>query len=341
MPMRSTLLLTMTSVMLACASPPQQVRFGEVPSAPPGDAFPNWYHPPIVALEQLQEFDRASWEVRSEEGAGGGTTGAEKVDAYVPEFDQDLKLKVKRMPGRLDGWNNSPRKEMAAYRIQELFLEPVDFVVPTTAPRCPTLAEWERHHGSASPTVEGTRCVLVTVAFWMKDVELPDPLYDEERFASDARYAYHLANFNVLTHLVDHHDNRRGNFLVSANDADRRVFAIDNGTTFGAWFFNWFYPPSFAWRNIRVPALPRPTVQRLRELRREDLDRLTVAVQLEADEAGVLRIAAPGAPIDPAKGVRVRGTTVQFGLTEDEIDVVWERIQGLLAQVDEGRLGVF
>ena len=71
-------------------------------------------------------------------------------------------------------------------------------------------------------------------------------------------------------------------------------------------------------------------------LRRDDLDRLAVVAQLEPDDAGVLRIAALGAPIDPTQGVRVRGTTVQFGLTEDEIDEVWERIQALIAKVDGG-----
>ena len=232
---RSALLVSVATAALSCASaPPPPVRFSEVPAAPSGDAYPNWPHPPVKTLAEMQELDRAALEIRSEEGAGAGTTGASKVEAYVPEFDRDLKLKVKRVPGRLDGWNNSPRKEIAAYRIQELFLEPEDYVVPTTAPRCPTVEEWSEHHGAASPTVEGTNCVLIIGAFWMKNIELPDPLFDAERFASDPRYAYHLANFNVLTYLINHHDNRRGNFLVSENDDDRRVFAIDNGTTFGA-----------------------------------------------------------------------------------------------------------
>jgi hypothetical protein len=189
--------------------------------------------------------------------------------------------------------------------------------------------------------VDGTSCVLVTVAFWLKDVELPDPLYDEDRFLSDPRYAYHLANLNVLTYLIDHRDMRSGNALVSTNDDDRRVFSIDNGISFSPFWFNWFHPPVYAWRSLRVPALPRTTVERLRALRRGDLDRLAVVAQLEPDDAGILRIAAPGAPIDPEEGVRVRGTTVQFGLTDDEIDDLWERIQALIAKVDDGRLTVF
>ena len=90
-----------------------------------------------------------------------------------------------------------------------------------------------------------------------------------------------------------------------------------------------------------MPALPRQTVERLRALSREDLDVLAVVSQLEADEAGMLRVSAPTVPIDPGEGVRVDGTTVQFGLTTDEIDDVWERIEELLEDVDEGDLAIF
>jgi hypothetical protein len=132
-----------------------------------------------------------------------------------------------------------------------------------------------------------------------------------------------------------------GNFLVSKTDEDRRVFAVDNGTTFGQFFFNWFYPPSFAWRKIRVPAIPRNAVNRLRKLTEEDLAKLGVIVQLEADRNGILRIEKPTTPIDEEEGVNVRGTTVQLGLTDDEIEDVWERIEHLLEDIDDGKIGVF
>jgi hypothetical protein len=294
-----------------------------------------------VTLEELQSFDRSPVELRSAKGAGGGVTGAEAVVARVSSFDEDLKFKVKRVPARLDGFNNSPRKELAAYQIQEFFLDPVDYVVPTTGPRCVEVEQWNQGHSKAPATVDGTKCVLAIYSFWLEDVTLPDPLYDEARFLRDPRYAYHLANFNILTYLVDHHDGRTGNFLVSKQDADRRIFAIDNGTSFGAFFFNWFYPPTFFWREIRVPALPREAVARLRALRREDLDRLAVVAQLEVDDAGILRLAAPGPPIDPGRGARREGGTVQFGLTNSEIEKVWKRIQSLIDKVDDGHLAVF
>jgi len=280
-------------------------------------------------------------DVISEEGAGAGVTGARKVTVRIADDEQDLKLKTKDFPSGLDGTNNSPRKEMAAYAIQHFFLDPVDYVVPTVGVRCTPLDEW-RSRNTHSPTrVPGTECALVSYAFWLKNVTLPDPLYDEERFLTDARYAYNLANFNILTYLVSHHDTRFGNVLVSKNDEDRRVFAIDNGTIFGAFFFNWFFPPTFAWRDIRVPAVPRNAVNRLRKLTEEDLETLGVIVQLEADDDGILRIEKPGDPIDEEEGASVRGTTVQLGLTDDEIEDVWERIEELLENIDDGKIGVF
>jgi hypothetical protein len=140
---------------------------------------------------------------------------------------------------------------------------------------------------------------------------------------------------------VSHHDTRYGNVLVSKNDEDRRVFAIDNGTIFGAFFFNYFYPPTFSWRNIKVPAIPRNAVNRLRKLTKEDLESLGVILQLEADQDGILRIVKPGDPIDIEEGVNVRGTTVQLGLTDDEIEDVWERLEDLLEDIDKGKIGVF
>ena len=140
---------------------------------------------------------------------------------------------------------------------------------------------------------------------------------------------------------MNHHDSRLGNVLVSKDDADRRVFAIDNGTTFGPFFFNWFFPPSFAWRDMRVSAIPRNAVNRLRKLTEDDMKSLSVIVQLEADETGVLRIVAPTEPIDEEEGVNVRGTTLQLGLTDDEIEDVWERIEDLLEDIDRGKIGVF
>ncbi len=326
---------------LACASPPQKVRFESVPPAREGTEFRNWPYPPAVDYAAIEEIDGVGADVVSAKGAGGGVTGAMKMRIRFPSFDEGIDLKVKPIPRSLDGPNNSPRKEIASFQIQRLFLDPVDYVVPTTAVLCEPVAEWPADSAAPKPQVPEADCILVMIALWMQELTLPDPLWDRERFLEDGRYAYYLANFNVFTHLVDHKDNRQGNFLVSNADDDRRVFAIDNGTTFGAWLFNYFYPPNAAWRHYRLSALPRTTFERLRALDRSDLDFLAVVAQLELNEKGVLRNVPPGAPIDPDRGATWSDGVLQLGLTASEIDSVWERIEGLVRAVGEGRLELF
>jgi len=118
------------------------------------------------------------------------------------------------------------------------------------------------------------------------------------------------------------------------------AFAIDYGVSFGQpWpYYNWFVPN---WNVLRVPAVRKETVDRLRALERADLDFLHVVAQLEADEQGLLHLVSPGPPIDADRGASRRGTTVQFGLTEGEIDDVWQRIGALIGDVDSGSLPVF
>ncbi len=301
------------------------------------DAYPNWPLPPAELDKRLpaEEF-----EIRSNEGAGGGTTGARKWEIVFPADGKVVKIKWKRIPGDLDGINNAPRKEVAAYAIQPLFLDPEDYVVPTSVARCVPVEVVREYRSTATPTVEGTECVLGLVSVWMKDVTVPDVLYDESRFVTDPHYAYYMANMNLLTYLIGHRDGRSGNFLVAKDDGRRQVFAVDNGISFGQpWpFYNWFVRN---WNNLRVPAVRRDSIERLRKLRREDLDYLGVLVHMEPDGNGILRSAKPQGNLDPDDGATLRGTTVQLGLTEDEIDHVYERIEDLLEEVDEGEIAVF
>jgi hypothetical protein len=189
-----------------------------------------------------------------------------------------------------------------------------------------------------SPTVDGTQCVLGAISIWVFGVTVPEELYDEERFLSDPQYAYFMSNLNLFTYLVDHRDGRDGNFLVSKDDGRRQVFAVDNGIAFGPWIFNYFVPN---WTHLRVAAVRSESIERLRAIRREDLDFLLVVAQLEADEAGILRAVPPGTPFDPNEGASERDGSVQFGLTSGEVDGVYRRIRKLVEAVDAGRIPVF
>jgi len=311
------------------------VSFRETASPSTAEPEPFRRVPPGRAYELLAS---APLELRSYREAGGGTTGAEKYTVYFPSADVEMVTKWKEVPARLDGVNNSPRKELVAYAIQRIFLDPPDYVVPAAAARCEPIETYRQRHKLASPTVEGTKCVLGILSVWVTHVTVPEELYDEERFRSDYQYAYFMSNFNLLTYLIKHRDGRDGNILVSEDETDRRVFSVDNGIAFGARIFNYFVPN---WYKLRVAAVRKDSIDRLRELRREDLDFLMVVAQLEVDDEGMLRSVPPGPPLDPDAGAVARDGTVQFGLTASEIDGIYERIEALIRAVDEGRVPVF
>lgn len=305
-----------------------------------GDPFPNWPLPParIEELVLRDEFVR-----EGESSAGAGTTGAEKVEIRFEHADRTVRFKWKPMEGgwkpfwgRLDGVNNSPRKEIAAWKIQQLFLDAEDYVVPLTLA---SARHVEAKGVEETPTLAGTRCVLGVVSVWLDDVTLPAPLLDNDRFNRDYTYAYYLANLNLLTYLIKHHDGRPGNILVSKDDARRQAFAIDNGVAFGGIFYNWFVDN---WNSIRVPALRKESLDRLRALRESDLEKLLgVVAQLELDDEGVYVNVALAENLDEDDGIRIEGKTLQLGLTEDEIEDVWKRIEDLIEDVDKGDIPVF
>lgn len=300
---------------------------------PPGN---NW---PITPRRAERLFTHGPIEFVSAKHTDQGVAGAFKAEVEFPPDPRPVAIKWKPADAAdLDNWNNNPRKEVAAYVIQKWFLEPQDYVVPTTAIRCVPLASYRRVAPDATPTVDGSSCVLGMLSLWLDHVTVPEPILDPERFARDYRYAYHLADFNVLTYLVRHRDGRAGNILVADDDANRRVYAVDNGISFDGLVYNFLVDN---WDEIRVPAIRREVVDELRDVDREDLDQLGTLVELRADAHGVLRRARPTAPIDPATGVRVEPGRVQMGLTRSEIDGIATRIRELLRRVDAGTLAVF
>jgi hypothetical protein len=329
--------VAMLALLPACASvgPREPVKFAEATRPAGSEDFPNWYMPPDQAFRMMAEGET---EVERVARTAAGTSGAEKVELLVA--GTPIQLKTKEVPSDLDGVNNAPRKELAAYAIQSLFLDPEDYVVPATTMRCiPVAVRQKWHDEKVVASIPGTSCTLLVLAMWLRDVTVPEVVLDRARFLSEPNYAYFLSNLNIFTYLVEHQDGRSGNILVST-DARRQAFAIDNGVSFGQpWpYYNWFVPN---WNVLRVPAVRKETVDRLRALAREDLDFLRVVAQLESDDQGLLHLVSPGPPIDADRGASRRGTTVQFGLTEGEIDAVWKRIGALIAQVDSGALPVF
>jgi hypothetical protein len=332
------------AVLLACAKPaPQGAWLAELSKAPKPGAGKNWPLPPAQVEELLTT---GAGEVRHREPVGAGVTGAERFDVFFKAVNRTLRIKWKAAPpGDVESWNNNPRKELAAYAIQTWFLPPEHYVVPTTVARCVRLADYRRLDPEAQPTLAGTQCVFGVQALWLDDVEIPEVLWDEERFQRDAAYARHIANFNVLSYLVQSRDTTRENVLMAKDPKNPRVFSVDNGIAFDPALYNPFLNN---WDTIRVPALPRDTVERLRRLDDDADDELAVVAQFEVDEEGMLRSVRPirrpdddEDEADRATGVRWADGVLELGLTESEIDQVEDRLEQLLEDVGAGRIPLF
>lgn len=288
------------------------------------------------AAEAARLLERERFELRDMERARGGVTRVDRAKAYFPARRVELPVKWKVVPDGGEGWNNVARKEIAAFVIQRWFLDPDDWVVPPTAIRCVPVEEHRRFR-DVDPIVEDTQCVLGMVAAWIEDVRQPEVILDPDRFRNEPAYARHRANMNLLAYLIDHRDGRLANFLVPKED-DGRIYVIDNGISFGALVWNYFRPN---WNDIRVPALPRDAVDRLRRVTAADVTALLVLTQLEADADGVLQPAAHEAPWDASEGARLRRGRAQFGLSANEVPELAARLQRLLARVDGGEIALF
>ena len=324
--------------LLACQTIPLNtgtpLEFTSASRPAEGSQLPNWPAPPDKLERTLpQKLAAGEFEVQGKTGTEYGLGGAETVGLYLPAMDKNIQVKWKEMPpNTLDEYNNRARKTIAAYKLQRLFLDPEDYVVPFSFAYCAPLKERDR------PSIPGTNCRMGAVSVWLQDVTFADPLYDEARFARDPTYAYYLSNFNIFTYLAQHRDAKMSNALVSEDDGRRQVFSIDNDIAFDASVYNYFIDH---WDKIFVAALRKDSIDRLRMLEREDLDFLGVVAQFTRNDSNVLVAVPPSENLDPNRPIRITGDSVQLGLAQFEIDRLWNRIQSLIQRVDDGDILVF
>jgi hypothetical protein len=235
-----------------------------------------------------------------------------------------------------EAFNNMPRYEIAAYELQKLFLDEAEYVVPPTLARAFDLAWCQTTYPDAEPTFKGTSSVLVALQYWLWNVEDFENL-DRRRFRNDPAYARSIANFNVFTYLALHSDSNMGNSLISRESSHPRVFAVDNGVTFGKEETD----QGTEWRWLAVDRLPRSTVERLRKIDTGDLESALAVVAQFNNEDGRLVAVEPTEPFGWNRGTRWQAEVLQLGLTALEIRGVHTRLKRLLKRVDAGKIKTF
>ena len=309
--------------MLACAST------GVATAAEPGPSV-------LLPIAEIESRLRGPLEIVGMEQARPTIEGdrSARVELAGPEGKAPMAVRWKPVAPPGEGFNNEPRYELAAYRLQTMFLDECEYVVPPAVLRALPVADYRRIRGDAPPTLRGSGAVIFLLSYWLSDVTPREP-WNAQRFAADPRYARHWANLNLLTHIIDHKDSNTGNLLISKYEADARVFSVDNDVAFASRVSDL----GAEWRELRVDRLPRATVERLRKITPQDLEReLGVVAEFQLVDGQLVLIDTPGGNAAPRRGVLSSRGQVQFGLTGQEIAATMARIEGLLARVDEGQL---
>ena len=291
---------------------------------------------PVAELEQILQSEPlriVKAGVSRPKAQGDITLKAEVAFGNRPP----MRVKLRRAEPGADTFNNVPRYDLAAYELQKLILDPPEYVVPPTALRMVPVKDLRVHAPEARPTFRGSDEVLCVVQYWLQDVIATEDVLDEALFKSDAVYARHIGQLNVLTYLIRHGDSNAGNFLISAQDNGARVFSVDNGIAFNSEESD----RGELWRSMRVKRLPADAVERLRKLTEADLtSRLGVIAQWRLADGRYVPM-PPGENLAPHSGVRRDGAVLQMGLTRREIAGVWDRARKLLKMLDNREIVSF
>ena len=309
-------------------------------------SFPQQEHIPLP-IDMLEDKLRDEpFTIIKAHSTPHGTTSAMRLTIQFGDCSV-MQVKWRAAPRRGDAYNNSPRKELAAYTIQKLYLEPQDYVVPVTVAVCIPQEELAKIGARATPQLAGTTCAWGTLMIWIDNVKLVRMIWDPERFErslashKDNRYAWHFANLNLLTYLINHLDGRKSNFLMSNHPDSLRLFSVDNGLSFSGIGNPLPWVPR--WNKLRVPKLPRDSVMRLQRLTRAQLyRRLGTVVEFRMTQDGHLSPASHVSNnLNPKEGIRVEGRMMQIGLRQKEIAQIEDRLNRLLQRIEAGEIPLF
>lgn len=250
---------------------------------------------------------------------------------------------------------NDPRKELAAYELQDLFLTPLEYVAPPTSGHCFPLEMYREAVDADEPASFGNvDCVFGVLSYWIEDaIDIygaiekgrigPDggSLVDKELFAESRVYRESLANVNLLSYMIRHGDAHPGQFLMLREPALPRVYSVDNSIALRS-VKNPMLLIREDWSLIQVPALPEPQLERLASLTEADFEELLVLQRFERTLDGQLRLAErSGATGNPSEPVSWVGRELVIGMTPSEIDLVARRVRALVKLYRSGELETF
>ena len=246
---------------------------------------------------------------------------------------------------------NSPRRELAAYAVQKLFLEPGEYVVPPAGAHCFPLAEYKKVSRRAQATFREAPCVYGILSYWLEDVQsLADAreagwfhgqyrhAFDPQLYAANTAYRDSISRVNMLTYVIGHADSHAKNFVITTDSAAPLVYSVDNSLSLGL-KKNHKLSRTHDWSELKVPALPEEAVDRLRKSV-DRLDQLAVVVALAPKGDSMVPVESTrGEPSE--SGMEWVDGRLRVGLSASEIGDLKVRTALLLQWVRQGAIRLY
>jgi len=318
-----------------------------IPLTPPTRLCSTDEAPPACrSVGQLERSMSGPTELLGVAPTPGGTQGARILTLQTKVGRGSIVFREKWRPQSSADIINEPRKELAAYAVQKLFLDDAELVIPPTVAHCFPLPEYRNFVPEASATFDGSDCVFGFASYWLESVKTAksareDGLlaagvgaWDPNLFESDRLYRRSISHTNLLTYLINHGDAHNEQFVLEQTARGVRTYVVDNSIAFRS-IKNPMLLFREDWSKVRVPLLPRRTVERLQALTDEDFARLAIVVELERRGADLVPVApTPVTSASDGKALAWAGDHLRIGLTPGEIELVHSRVRDLLARPD-------
>lgn len=314
----------------------------------------------VESLEALLVDPRMK--ILASEKAAGGSHDARLLTVEVPaknEADEAFRFRVKWRTMSSQTGVNDPRREVATYAFQNLFLDPQDFVFPPTRTRC-----FELHHyremvdaEAQSDFSDKNACVLGAVSLWLTEgkplTDRPwyrEQVFDLEKWQEDAAYRRTLADANLLTYLTSNGDTHTGQWIFTGTPNGKRVHLVDASIAFD-YEQNTALPPERDFGRIIVPALRKKSLDRVMGLTRRELWSLTAIERLvprgdtlhseRASRSQVQRPPKDGMEWQPCPDSVDCDEQLVIALTEPELGLVTQELWHLRNRVDVGEISTW
>jgi hypothetical protein len=278
-----------------------------------------------------------------------GMQGAKLLTLRAHGRRGDVVLRAKWRAESTGDLLNEPRKELAAYAVQKLFLDESEYVTPPTVAYCFPVAEYARFDADAKPTFPGTDCIFGYASYWLEGVQTVNAargsgqlgkgkgIWDAALFERDPEYRESVEDSNLLTYLINHGDAHGEQFVLQRFPRGLRAYVVDNSIAFRS-IKNPMLLLRQDWSQIQVPALSRSAITRLQKLSPADFARLGNISELALSNGTLVNV-RPSSPLaSDGTTISWTGSRLRIGLTQGEIALVEAQTKDLLGRPDLDRL---